>query len=591
MDYQGFPAGWLDELKSKANLLQMVSTKVALTRKGNLWWGCCPFHHEKTPSFAVDEARAFFHCYGCHEGGDVISWVQKTEALPFIDAVKYIAGTVGMKMPELNPNAKAEYAKKERLYEMMKAAARHYYANYTRNTIAQDYWASRGLSKETIIKFGLGYSVGGQALIDDLTKQGYTLREMQSCSLVGMSDRDGSYYDFLAGRVIVPIFDDMGRVIAFGGRVLEKKENVAKYKNSRETELFQKNRTLYGLNFVKKYRLRHRVDDIIVTEGYMDVIALVEAGFNNVVASMGTALTEQQAKMLKRLVERVYICYDGDAAGQSSTMRGLEILKRAGLDVRVMSMPDGLDPDEIIRRRGKAAYQACIDKALPLYEYKIVKAAENYDLTSADGRGNYAKACLRIIADLDDVEREAYLTMISERSAVGIEGIRRMAGKMAQPTAKPTEIAPSDKQGKQLDKSRLDYFHACRMVLRLMLENPNYVDNWLPDEYFTDPEQQAVCRYVLTCITEGTAISPGNVYRLGISEEECNQIMTTVLPSDPEELKAEHDKATKLIVRDWLRQQRDMLNDAIAESVDPDEKSQLLRQIDHIMTELKQIGG
>ncbi|MBO4535519.1 MAG: DNA primase, partial [Clostridia bacterium] len=441
MDYQGFPAGWLDELKSKANLLQLVSAKVSLTRKGNLWWGCCPFHHEKTPSFAVDEARAFFHCYGCHEGGDVISWVQKTEALPFIDAVKYLAGTVGMKMPDLNPNAKEEYAKKERLYEMMRAAARHYYANYTKSQVAQDYWKSRGLSRETIVKFGLGYSVGGQALIDDLTKQGYTLREMQSCSLVGMSERDGSYYDFLAGRVIVPIFDDFGHVIAFGGRVLEKKEGVAKYKNSRETGLFQKARTLYGLNFVKKYRLKHRVDDIIVTEGYMDVIALVEAGFNNVVASMGTALTEQQAKMLKRLVERVYICYDGDAAGQSSTMRGLEILKRAGLDVRVMSLPDGLDPDEIIRRRGKAAYQECIDKALPLYEYKIVKAAQGYDLTSADGRSNYAKACLRIIADLDDVEREAYLTMISERSAVGIEGIRRMARKMAV-TPQPAEQAP-----------------------------------------------------------------------------------------------------------------------------------------------------
>ncbi|MBO4535072.1 MAG: hypothetical protein J5755_03970, partial [Clostridia bacterium] len=227
-----------------------------------------------------------------------------------------------------------------------------------------------------------------------------------------------------------------------------------------------------------------------------------------------------------------------------------------------------------------------------LYEYKIVKAAQGYDLTSADGRSNYAKACLRIIADLDDVEREAYLTMISERSAVGIEGIRRMARKMAV-TPQPAEQAPQTEgaKHKELDKSRLDYFHACRMVLRLMLENPNYTEEWLPDAYFTDPEQQAVCRYVLRCITEGTPVSPGNVYRLDISEEECNQIMTIPIPDDPKELDAEYDKASKLIMRDWLRSQRDMLGDAIAEATDPEERGQLLRQMNHVMNQLKQIGG
>ncbi|MBQ9145817.1 MAG: DNA primase, partial [Clostridia bacterium] len=254
MDFQGISGAWLDELKQKVDIVQLISASVALSRKGNLWWGCCPFHHEKTPSFAVDERKGYYRCYGCHEGGDIISWVQKTESLEFMDAVKYLAKIAGMKVPETQRDAKA-VARRERLLGMMKLAARHYYENLGKNPRAQEYLRSRGLSEGLVRHFGLGYSQGGQALIKTLSDAGYSLKEMQDCSLIGTNSEDGTHYDFLANRLIVPVFDAYGNVVAFGGRILEKREGVAKYKNSRETELFQKSRTLYGLNFVKKYRM------------------------------------------------------------------------------------------------------------------------------------------------------------------------------------------------------------------------------------------------------------------------------------------------------------------------------------------------
>lgn len=588
MDYgnvSGLSAAWLDELKSKVDIVQLISSSVPLTRKGNLWWGCCPFHHEKTPSFAVDERRGFFHCYGCHEGGDVISWVQKTDSLDFMDAVKFLARTVGMPVPE-TPRDNAKYREKDRLYEMMREAARHYYDNFERTPLAKQYMLSRGLRPETLRAFGIGYSVGGQALIDCLRAKGYTLREMSDCSLIGTNAERGEHYDFLAGRVIVPIFDAQGRVIAFGGRVLEKKEGVAKYKNSRETVLFQKNRTLYGLNFVKKYRLRHPVTSLIIVEGYMDVIALVEAGFHTAVASMGTALTDSQAALIKRMVDKVYISYDGDAAGQNNTMRGLDILKKAGLEVRVVNLPDGLDPDELIRQRGREAYQRCLDEALPLYEHKIVRVGARYDLTSADARGAYAKECLRIIADLDVVEQDAYLDMIAERTAVSKEALVRM--QQHPPRTEDKEEAPvgaPETTDAAIPRDKVNYYKACRMMLMLMLMRPDYTDDWLPAEYYESDAHRAIATHVLDCMVSKEPIVPGNIYHVGADEKECNAVLSVPMPTDAELPQAYRD-CRACIRRQHLQEQRRLLLDEYNNTDDPAVKEALKTQINRIMAEL-----
>ena len=583
----GLTPAWLDELKSKVDIVQLIGAAVPLSRKGGKWWACCPFHHEVTPSFCVDEGRGFFYCFGCHEGGDVISWVMKTDDMAYIDAVKYLAASVGMKVPESKQD-KEKTAKRERLYEMMRQAGLHYYDNFNKNQKAKDYMLKRGLRPETLRKFGIGYSVGGQALIRCLTDKGYTLREMADCSLIGTNQETGEHYDFLAGRIIIPIFDAQGHVIAFVGRVLEKKEGVAKYKNSQESVLFHKGSTLYGLNFVKKYRLKKAVDSLIIVEGHMDVIALVEAGFENVVASMGTALTEQQAAMMKRMVGKVYICYDGDAAGQTSTMRGLDILKRAGLEVRVVNLPDGLDPDELIRQRGKAAYQKCLKEALPLYEHKIMRAGQRYDLTSADQRGAFAKECLRIISDLDAVEQDAYLDLISEKTAVSKEALQKMAThtpKKAEPDQKPAKVDKITPENPE----KVDYYKACRTLLLLMLVKPNYTDDWPQPDCYELQAHRAICLYVLDCMESKQPILPSNIYDVGIDQYECNAVLSLALPPD-EVLAQAYADSKRRVLREHYSAQLKVLLTAVKETEDEDEKRAALQQIQYLQKTIKDLS-
>lgn len=591
MEYQGIPSDYIDELKSRVNIVTLISQSVPLVKKGPLWWGCCPFHHEKTASFAVDERKNNFHCYGCHEGGDAISWVQKTESLEFYDAVKFLARGV-MPPPPTSPTAQRDHKERDRLIKMMTTTARYYHENLMRNKQALDYLAGRGIGRDTIIRFGLGYSSGGRHIIDVLEQAEFTLKEMESCSVIGVGEKGP--YDFLGGRLIVPIFDAFGNVIAFGGRIIEKKDGVAKYKNSRESQLFVKNRTLYGLNFVKKERLKREIKSIIIVEGYMDTIALAEAGFTNVVASMGTALTENQAAMLKRMVNKVYICYDGDSAGQSSTMRGLEILKRAGLEVRVVSLPDGLDPDEIIRQRGVEAYEECLRNALPLYEYKIMRAAEHHDLASADGRSAYAKECLLIIADLDAVEQDAYLTLISERTAISrdalAKGIRRNAQHQESAPA-PTEAPakPADKSSEKPQNLGIlplenAYIKASRTVLALMLIHPDYTRNWPVGTYYFHPIHRAICEYILQCMLDGATIAPSNLYHLPLDDAEREAVITCKLPDEKGKIDKLYADCVRVLEHEYVRQTAQAILEAINKESDPVRLEALLREYEAVVS-------
>ena len=283
---------WIDQLKSRVGIVELVGSYVSLERKGSRYWACCPFHHEKTPSFTVDESRNSYHCFGCHVGGDCIRFVMDIENVDFMSACKLLAKRVGMEMPEFKSRRDGSQdvrRKKERLYEMMKDAARYYRSNFD--------------GKE------------GAPAREKLKSLGYLEIEMVEAGLV--DQRDGDVYDAMAGRLIVPIIDGMKRIIAFGGRVLVK-DKLPKYKNTRDTILFDKSNELFGQDTVKKLRMTQPVNDLIVVEGYMDVISLWQAGVKNAVASMGTALTQRQAAILKRYCDKVYICYDGDAAGQKA---------------------------------------------------------------------------------------------------------------------------------------------------------------------------------------------------------------------------------------------------------------------------------
>ena len=421
-----------NELKQKNDLVSVASRYVQLERKGRYYWCRCPFHGEKTPSLCINDIDGMFYCYGCHVGGDVIKFVMQIETQTFIEAVKTLAGWANMEVPESfensgnSENIAAAKKRKDRLVALMKEAAKHYHNNLEKKSsdAAHEYIKKRQLSNSAITRFGIGYADGYTDLPDHLRSLGYTNEEMIAVGVV--KQKDGRCYDPIANRLVFPIIDVYGNVIAFGGRTLESNPSFAKYLNTAETELFNKRDTLYAVNYLKKQRQQGPIPYVIVVEGYMDTISLHLAGFTMTVASMGTALTQKQAKMIKRFADKVYICYDGDSAGQKATLRGLDILRENGLDVMVVQLPDKFDPDDVIKTYGKEGYQKILDEALPLVEFKIKYLQSQFQLSSVDGRIKYLNAAIEVLSELSSsVERELYLPMVSEIAQTNLDFIKR----------------------------------------------------------------------------------------------------------------------------------------------------------------------
>ena len=406
------------------------------------------------------------------------------------------------------------------MFEMMIEAARYYRSCLNASPQALAYLRGRGLTDRTIATFGLGYCPDSYGLIKHLTEKGFDRKMMFDCSLLG--ERDGEYYDFQTGRAIVPIFDAYGKVIGFGGRVLVKKEGVAKYKNSRDTLLFDKKRVLYGLNYVKKSKIGNPIKDIILVEGYMDVIGLYQAGVKNAVASMGTMLTDLQAKALKAMVDTVYICYDGDFAGQTSTLRGLDILKKHDLDVRVMTLPEGKDPDEMVRDHGIEGFMQCKKQALPLYEYLLHRAKQEQDMTSAAGKSAYVKRALEIIGELDPIEREVYVNEIAKES--GVSRSRLLSSlpasqKSAEKAAWQEEAQSTALETPQSAQEKPKYKNAERFVLSYLLENPLDENRFFEENLLRDETRQRMHAYIMKCVAAGRTPDVSSVYLL----EQCDK--------------------------------------------------------------------
>lgn len=417
---------WLEKLKSKIDIADVISSYVHLQEKGSRKWACCPFHHEKTPSFCVHPQTQTYYCFGCHIGGDVITFVQEIEHTDFMGAVKILADKYHVEIPDFSRrDGNAALKKhKDKLYEMMRDTAAYYHNNLMGEAgkPAREYLARRGISAQTARIFGLGYSIGKQQLISYLSSKGYSQENMVEA---GIADKSQSgCYDTMAGRLIVPIINNLKQVIAFGGRVLD--DSLPKYKNTRETILFNKSKEIFGQHSVKKLKLEGPVNELIMVEGYMDVISLFQSGVKNAVASMGTALTSEQAKLIKRYVNKIIICYDGDSAGQKATMRGLDILYAEGLDVRVVSLPDNLDPDEYVRKYGKDSYLKLLVEAKPLFEHKLNVIASKYDLTSPQEKGKYAVEAMNAIKVLEDPAMvEAYIGYVAKKTGLSVETLRR----------------------------------------------------------------------------------------------------------------------------------------------------------------------
>ena len=520
---RGLDPRFMQELKAKNNIIEVIGGYVALDRKGGNHWACCPFHHERTPSFAVNEAEQFYHCFGCGESGDVVKFVQQIESTDFMGAVRILAGRAKMQVPESNFDTEQAIKikkKRDNLAAILLDSAKFYLANlYSGDSRAEahlEYISRRKMTPTTVKKFGLGASLDFFELPDYLAGKGYSRQDLLDSGVLTEA-RSGRLVDSQAGRLIFPIINAMDEVVAFGGRLLEKTD-FAKYKNTKETMLFNKRNTLYNINLLKKLKREQPIKDVIIVEGYMDTISLYQAGFKNVVASMGTSLTKEQARLIKRYTENVYISYDGDFAGQKADLRGLEILDGEHLNVRVVPLPDGLDPDDVVKQ-GVEAYQACLEKAMPLVDYKIHALERKYDLSRSEDKRAFVAEALKIIAEVESASvQEELLKKLREQTGISYQSLERdlrnlSKGKQVEIVLPQTNISEA---AASADKSS----KAARFILAAKLFSAPYAKSFdLSRLLFENEVHQTIARYILETERAGERVRPSALFE--ILDEQC----------------------------------------------------------------------
>lgn len=516
----GFTPEFMEELKYKCDLVEVISQYVPLQKKGGRYFGCCPFHNEKTASFCVN--NGWYHCFGCGATGDVVKFVMEMESVSFYDAVKLLADKVGMQLPEVKLDP--EYAKKKEhsdvLKQLMRDVARYYRNNLldeNKGKEAREYLHNRSLDDETAKRYGLGLSLDGESMVGYMRRKGYLLKDLEECGLIANTERP---YDAFANRIIVPIMDSMSNVIAFGGRIYHGEKDVAKYKNSTNTALFDKGRTIYGVNFIKRDKKLNGIayKELILVEGYMDVISLGASGIKNAVACMGTALTDGQARELSRMTETLYVCYDGDGAGKKATIRNVDILTKFVQNVRVISLDDGKDPDETVREGGVEAFVKKQKEALPVIEYKLKLCADANDLGSVNGRAKYIQSALKVLKTIDNrAEREVYMDIVSKKSGVSVATLTDEAGMI-----RPTKI----ERTKENDEEKIEKtLIASRFVLNRILKGEKFVDiSKIKTEWLANDLHKEVFDWAKTMPEHTDLVNP-MFSKFGYENDEINKIL------------------------------------------------------------------
>ncbi len=415
------PAEFLQELKARCNIEDVISQYVQLKRAGSNLVGCCPFHSERTPSFTVFRNNENFYCFGCGAGGDVITFIMKMENVDYMTAIEHLASRAGLTVPE-DPRSAQTRVNKERYFEMNRLAARFFYDSLIdpKNKDALEYITRRGLTPQTIKRFGIGYAdTSWDSLTGYLMSKGFEKDEIVKGFLAGVSQKTGKMFDIFRNRIMFPIFDMSGNVIAFGGRIIG--DEKPKYINSSDTPVFKKNRNLYALNHAKS----NTDSSLILCEGYMDVVALQQAGFVNAVATLGTALTSEQTRIIARYASMVYLCYDSDEAGQRATKRAIDMLGDVGVKVKVVKVEGAKDPDEYIKKFGRASFEKLMRGSDGHIDYAIKNIAAKYNLSIPEQKLSYLNECCAMLAGVySDMEREIYIQRISAESGISADIIR-----------------------------------------------------------------------------------------------------------------------------------------------------------------------
>lgn len=526
---------FIQELQDKIDIEQVISSSISLKRRGKTLVGLCPFHNEKTPSFTVYPESRSFYCFGCGAGGDVISFVRRMENLDYVEAVKAVAQMAGMSMPEDGYDDTLS-KQRRRLLEANREAARFYNACLMdpKNREALDYFLKRGLSISTITRFGLGYAPNDwRELINHLKAKGFTEHELVLANLARRSDKNGraNYYDNFRNRVMFPIIDLRGNVIAFGGRVLD--DSKPKYINTSDTLVYKKSNGVFALNFAKNAN----DNKLILVEGYMDVIALHQAGFTNAIACLGTAFTSEQANLLSRYADEIIICYDNDEAGRTATQRALGVLGKTGLKLRVVRMEGGKDADEIIRKHGKERFADLLKEASNKTEYRLLEERNKYNIATDDGKLRFLMAASQVLASCGSIEQEIYATRLSNELGVSAESIKAQIKSAAAKQRRLEESRKRSETAEMLTKSNEDKNNPERAknlgaakaeetLIASFMRNPDFYNKLkekiTPDDYVTAFNRR-VFESLIKCLENG--IEPSlSIFSADFTPEEMDSV-------------------------------------------------------------------
>ena len=428
----------IDEVRQTNDIVDVISQYVRLKRSGRNYFGLCPFHNEKSPSFSVSPEKQIFHCFGCGVGGNVFTFLTKIEGINFVEAVQQLAERSNIQLPTLDNNMdSAREELKAKVYKVNEFTAKYYHENLYKpeSKMAQEYIKKRKLSNETLKSFQIGFSGKFDELYQELKKQGFGEREILESGLVNKNER-GQFIDRYRNRLMFPICDVRGRVIAFGGRVLD--DSKPKYINSPENVVYSKGRHLFGLNVAKKYDIKKR---LLIVEGYMDVISLHQRGIHNVVASLGTALTQQQGYLLRNNTEQIVLSYDSDEAGQTAKVRAMEILQNMGCDIRDLQMEGAKDPDEFVIKYGNARFQNLVDKAISVIEFKVKILRQSLNLENTNDKIKFLNEIAKILSKIENnMEKEIYIEKIAKEYDVSKEAIYAEVNKMRYRDSKDEKV-------------------------------------------------------------------------------------------------------------------------------------------------------
>ncbi len=589
-----FPAAWLDELRARADIVQIVSGYVPLKKNGHRYWGLCPFHGEKTASFSVDAEQQLYYCFGCKAGGSVIQFIMEIERLDFPEAVRFLADQLHMPLPQMenDPDWQRKRDQRDRLLSANREAARIFHQTlYTKDGEASlHYLRKRGLTDNVIRKFGLGAAPEKwDFLTQQLLQKGFTLEELRQVGLTVVKDEetltDGSKrpkraFDMFRNRAIFPIIDQYGNVLAFGGRILG--EGQPKYLNTSDTPVFNKRLGVYAANLLRKERHLERV---VLVEGYMDVVSLTQFGVTGVCATLGTALTNEQARLLKRFAPKVYLSYDGDSAGQHAILRGLDILEAEGIPARVLDFPDGLDPDEFIRRDGLEGFEKL--PALSPATYRMRRLKDQFDLSTQEGRTEYAKACAQILKGLEPVEMENHLQQLMVQTGFSREVLMAQIGQTAPRTheAAPKPAAAASARRTPATDGTDDELRAQEMLISL-LGTRRLPSDIISEQDFDDP----LLKSLYTRLKEGD--SPAALVDAFQDREDIRARVGRLLLTPPSEdtdqlIRMAEDCLSSLRRKRIERQIKTIMQNV--NSMTGEEKREAMMQVQQLSAQLNQL--